>query len=163
MSMFLYRRIKYRDEFIMNIPTVLKLILMLSLTLLLFSAFSEDDAPTGPGANKLVGIWKLDKSTTFYGSLTDPDSSNVDDLGSDFSFTLTIKDDNTWTIDFIYLGDAKSSSGTWSVSGNKITIKVPGEPDETSEYSISGNKLTTTSGETIEGYTIFDVSEFTRQ
>ena len=147
----------------MNKPTVLKLILMLSLTLLMFSAFSDDDDPTGPGGKQLIGNWKLDISTTFYGSLTDPDSSNVTDLGSDFSFTLTIKDDNTWTIDFVYLGKAESSSGTWSVTGNKITTKEPGKPDETSYYSISGNKLTTTSSEIIDGYTTFEVAEFIRQ
>ena len=147
----------------MNKSTVVRLILMLSLTLSLFSVFSDDDDPTGQGVNRLIGIWKLDISTAFYGSLTDPDSSDVTTFGSDFSFTLTVKDDNTWTIDFVSLGETESSSGTWSVSKNKITIKEPGKPDETSDYSISGNKLTTTSSETIDGYTTFEVSEFTRQ
>lgn len=146
----------------MNKSVVQKLIILLSLTFLPFSAYSADDDPTGSGDNKLIGIWKLYKSTTFYGSLTDPDSSNATTLGSDFSFTLTIKD-NTWTIDFISLGETESSSGTWSVSGNTITIKEPGEPDETSDYSISGNKLTVTSSETIDGYITFEVSEFIRQ
>ena len=146
----------------MDKSVVLKLVLMLSLTLLPFSAFSDDHYPTGPGANKLIGTWKLDTTTTFYGSLTNPDSSNATTLGSDFSFTLTIKD-NTWTIDFISLGETESSSGTWSVSGNKITVKEQGEPDETSDYSISGNRLTITSSETIDGYTTFEISEFTRQ
>lgn len=146
----------------MDKSVILKLILMLSLTLLLFSAFSDNNDPTSPGANKLIGIWKLNTTSTFYGSLTDPDSSNVTTLGSDFSFTLTIKD-KYWTIEFISLGETESSSGTWSVSGNTITIKEKGEPDETSDYSISGNRLTITSSETIDGYTTFEVAEFTRQ
>ena len=146
----------------MDKSVVLKLVLMLSLTLLPFSEYSNDVDPTGPGANKLIGTWKLETTTTFYGSFTDPDSSNATTLGSDFNFTLTIKD-NTWTIDFISLGETESSSGTWSVSGNKITVKEQGEPDETSDYSISGNRLTITSSETIDGYTTFEISEFTRQ
>jgi len=147
----------------MDKSVVQKLIILLSLTFLPFSAYSSDDNPTGPGANKLIGIWKLYRTTTFYASLTDPDSSNVTTLGSDFSFTLTIKDENTWTIDFVSLGETESSSGTWSVSGNTITIKEEGEPEESSDYSISGNKLTVTSSETIDGYTTIEVSVFIRQ
>ncbi len=146
----------------MDKSVVQKLIILLFLAFLPFSAYSDDDHLAAPGANKLTGIWKLYKSTTFYGSLTDPDSSNATTLGSDFSFTLSIKD-NTWTTDFVSLGKTESSSGTWSVSGNTITIKEQGEPDETSDYSISGNKLIITSSETIDGYTTFEVAEFTRQ
>ena len=146
----------------MDKSVVQKLIILISLTLLPFSVYSDDDYPIGPGADKLIGTWKLETSSTFYGSLTDPDSSNATTFGSDFSFTLTIKD-NYWTTDFVSLGETKSNSGTWSVSGNTITIKEQGEPDETSGYSISGNKLTITSSETIDGYTIFEVAEFTRQ
>lgn len=146
----------------MDKSVVQKLIILISLTLLPFSAYSDDDYPIGPGADKLIGTWKLETSTTIYGSLTDPDSSNATTFGSNFSFTLTINDD-TWTIDLIARGETESSSGTWSVSGNKITIKEQGEPDETSDYSISSNKLTITSSETIDGYTTFEVAEFTRQ
>ena len=147
----------------MDKSVVQKLIILISLTLLPFSAYSDDDYPIGPGADKLIGTWKLETSTTIYGSLTDPDSSNATTFGSNFSFTLTIKDDNTWTIDFVYLGESESSSGTWSITGNKITTKESGKPDETSYYSISGNKLTTTSSEIIDGYTTFEVAEFIRQ
>ena len=146
----------------MNKPTLLELILILSLTFLLFSACSDDD-PTGPGADSIVGVWKGVKNTVFYGSLTNPDSSNVEILTDDISFTLTIKDDNTYTVEFVFLGVTESISGTWSVSGNTITITEPGEPTVTSDYSISGNTLTITSSETIDGYTIFEVTTFTRQ
>ncbi len=147
----------------MDKSVVQKFIILLSLIFLPFSAYSNDDDSTGSGDNQLIGVWKLYKSTTFYGSLTNPDSTNVTTFGSDFSFTLTIKDDNTWAIDFVSSGETASSSGTWSVSGNTITVKEQGEPDETSDYSISGNKLSITDSETIDGYTTFEVGEFTRQ
>ena len=147
----------------MDKSVVQKLIILLFLAFLPFSAYSNDDHPAAPEANKLIGIWKLYETTTFYGSLTDPDSSNATTLSSDFNFTLTIKDDNTWTIDFVSFGETESSSGTWSSSGNTITIKEEGEPEESSDYSISGNKLTVTSSETIDGITTIEVSVFIRQ
>jgi len=146
----------------MNKSTVLKLILMLSLSLLLFSTCGDDD-PTGPATNELVGTWKFDKVTTYYGSISTPDSTEVFASSSDFQITLTIKADNTWSIAAVFFGVTDNSSGTWSVSGNKLTIKETGEPDETSEYSVSGNKLTITESVTIDSYTIFNVVEYTKQ
>ncbi len=146
----------------MNKSTVLKLILMLSLSLLLFSACGDDD-PTGPEADSIVGVWKAETNTTSYGSLTNPDSTEVTTFGSDISFTLTISADNTWTAVFVGFGLTDSSSGTWSLSGNTLTIKEPGEPDSSSDFSISGNTLTLTSSETTDGYTIYEVAVFIRQ
>ena len=146
----------------MSNSTVLKFILMLSLSLLIFSACGDDD-PTGPGVDSIVGVWKAVTSTTSYGSLTSPDSTEVTTFGTDIQFTLTINDDNTWSVVFVVFGITESDSGTWSVSGNTLTIKDPDEPDSTSDFSISGDTLTITSSETTDDYTIYDVTVFTRQ
>jgi len=148
----------------MRNSTVLIFILMLSLSLLMFSACGDDD-PTGPGVDSIVGVWKAETFTTSYGSLTSPDSTEVIPFGTDtdFQFTLTINDDNTWSSVFVVLGITESDSGTWSVSGNTITIKAPDEPDDTDEFSVSGDTLTLTSSETTDGYTTYNVTVLTRQ
>ena len=148
----------------MSNSTVLKLILMLSLSLLMFSACGDDD-PTGPGVDSIVGVWKPLTSTIYYGSLTSPDSTDVSASGidNDIQFTLTINDDNTWSSVFVFLGITESDSGTWSVSGNTITIKAPDEPDSTDDFVVSGNTLTLTDSETIDGYTVYFQTVLTRQ
>ena len=146
----------------MNKSTVLKFILMPSLALLLFSARGDDD-PTGPGVDSIVGVWKAVTNTVSYGSLTSPDSTHVTTFGTDMQFTITINDDNTWSSLVVLLGETQNDSGTWSVSGNTVTIQTPDEPDSTSDYSTSGNTLTLTDSETPDGYTVYSVTVFTRQ
>ena len=80
----------------MKKPTILKLILMLSLSLLMFAACGDDD-PTGPEVDSIVGVWKAVTNTTLYGSLTSPDSTEVFTWTTNIHFTFTIKDDNTWS------------------------------------------------------------------
>ena len=147
----------------MSNSIVLKFILMLSLSLLMFSACGDDD-PTGPGTNELVGIWNAETNTIFYGSISSPDSTEVETFGGDVQVILTFMNENTFTLNVVVFGETiVSDSGTWSVSGNKITFKAPGEPDDTDDFSISGNKLTLTDSETIDGYTTFDVTVWTKQ
>ena len=148
----------------MNKSTVLKLILMLSLIVFVFSGCSDDDNPASAGSESLIGVWKATTSTTSYGSESSPDSTEsftfIEGL---VEFTLTLKDDNTWTAVFIVFGLTDNSSGTWSVSGNTITVKETGEADDTFEYSISGNNLTLKSSETIDSYTTFEVVVYAKQ
>ena len=146
----------------MSNSTVLKFILMLSLSLLMFSACGDDD-PTGPGVDSIVGVWKAVTNTTSYGSLTSPDSTEVITFGTDMQFTMTINDDNTWSSVVVVSGETQSDSGTWSFSGNTVTFKNPDEPESTFDFSTSGNTLTATSSETTDGYTVYDVTVFTRQ
>lgn len=148
----------------MNKSTVLKLILMLFLTVAVFSGCSDDDNPASAGSDSLIGVWKATTSTISYGSESSPDS--VDSFpftAGTIEFTLTLKDDNTWTAVFVFLGESESSSGTWSVSGTTITVNEPGEETDTFEYSISGNNLTLKSSETIDGYTTYEVAVYARQ
>ena len=134
---------------------------ILIISVLLFSC--GDDDLTGPGTNELVGIWEAETNTIYSGSISNPDSKVEFTFDKHVHATLTFKDDNTFTLDIFFFGQTENSSGTWSVSGNKITFKEPGEPEGTDEFSISGNKLTLTESETVDGYTTFDVTVFTRQ
>ena len=145
----------------MSNSTVLKLILMLSLSLLMFSACGDDD-PTGPGVDSIVGVWKPLTSTIYYGSLTSPDSTDVSASGidNDIQFTLTINDDNTWSTVFEGFGITESDSGTYSISGNTITIS---NSDSTIDFVVLGNTLTFTSSKTTDGYTVYNVTVYTRQ
>jgi len=148
----------------MNKSTVLKLILTLSLSVAVFSGCSDDDNPASAGSDSLIGVWKATTSTISYGSESNPDSTDSFSFTAGLvEFTLTLKDDNTWTAVFTIFGLADNSSGTWAVSGNTLTVKETGESDDTFEYSISGNNLTLKSSETIDGYTTFEAVVYAKQ
>lgn len=148
----------------MNKSKVLKLIIILVLTIFAVSGCSDDDNPTSAGSDRLIGVWKATTSTTSFGSISSPDSTK----GFPFTdgvieFTLTIKFDHTWTAVFVVFAITNNSSGTWLSTGTTLTVKEAGESDDTFEYSISGNNLTLESSETIDGYTTFEVVEYTRE
>ncbi len=145
----------------MNNSAVQKLIIMLSFVSVLFFACSDDD-PTGPGSNQLIGIWEADIHTTFYGSVSSPDSSKNEIFDSDNQFTLTFNDNNSYSAVFVVFGNTKIEEGTWSVNGNNLTIRGP-DDDATGNYSISGNQLTLEFGETFSDYTTFEVFVYTKQ
>lgn len=151
----------------MNKPRILNLILMLPLILLLFSTCHDDS--TGPGADSIVGVWKRDSVTLFVfkidsvilfvRSLTNPDSTVIVALSSDF--TVNIKADNTWTGRVVGESD---EGGTWSVGGNIITFtEADGGIAGTFEFSISGNTLTMTDSITVNENIVFQETTYTRQ
>lgn len=127
---------------------------------LLFFACSDDN-PTSPEINQLIGSWKAGLHTTFYGSISTPDSLKVETFDSDNQFTITFNDDNTYSAVFVFFGDTESEAGTWSVNENKLTI-ITSEGEAVGDYSISGNTLTLEFGETISGYTTFEVFVYTK-
>ena len=136
--------------------------LMLSLTLSLFSACG-DDTPTSPETHELVGTWKADKFTIYWGSISNPDFTFVYTFVNDLQFTLTISDDHRWAAESLSLAETKNDSGGWWVDGDTLTLYGAGDGDDVYEYSISGSKLTLTSSETVGGYTTFTVIEYTKQ
>ncbi|MCH8304750.1 MAG: lipocalin family protein [Candidatus Marinimicrobia bacterium] len=136
--------------------------LMLSLTLSLFSACG-DDTPTAPETHELVGTWKADKFTVYRGSISNPDFTFVYTFVNDLQFTLTISADNRWSAESLSLVETKNDSGGWWADGDTLTLYGAGDGDDVYEYSISGNKLTLTSSETVDGYTTFTVIEYTKQ
>ena len=67
-----------------------------------------------------------------------------------------------WQPIYYYFGDTESEAGTWSINENKLTI-ITSDGEAVGDYSISGNTLTLEFGETISGYTTFEVFVYTKQ
>ena len=134
--------------------------------LLLFVPFiincGDDDNPVA-SVDELVGTWDLTKITMTAGSGT----LIIDKPPNEDLMIVTFNNDKTYqTIDNLEDEDTPvTETGTWSVSGNEITLV---EPDEsvTMDYSISGNKLTITFTDTDEEFPDEEVSftmEFTKR
>ncbi len=90
-------------------------------------AFAEDEPK--PTAEKLVGVWKLAKS-----SIPLPDSVNV---------TIEFKKEGKLAVAYEEKGEKKTAEGTWKLDGQKlkITLKRPGKStDKTDTVEIT--KLT---------------------
>jgi len=87
-------------------------------------------------------------------------------LADDEFFTsITINADGTWTGTAQGAGESVAGSGTWSTSGNELTIAEPGEMT-TFFYEVDSLSLSLWGGEfneTTEEYVLTAVLEFARQ
>lgn len=110
---------------------------MIFAALLLISCGSDDDSGSEAYDPALVGTWEA--------------TEIVEELDMEFKESVTFRADKTGTatVTTTFEGETETESEnfTWSTSGNRITIKVSGEPPVISTYSISGNKLTVTDDE----------------
>ena len=132
---------------------LMALLTFMIIALSLITACGDDDIDR----EELVGTWKAISNIIYYGSISNPDSTEVvKTFGSDVQTIITFRDDNTFTKDIVSFGETQSISGPWSVSGNKLTFGNTGNPKDTIEYSISDNKLTLSTSETIGSYTTFE-------
>lgn len=112
--------------------------------------------------HELVGTWDWTKTMTYFGSLSAPDSTEEETpVAGVYELSGEFWDDNTYAITATISGSPQTETGTWSVSGNTITWD--NDPTDIDEYSISGNKLTMTSQSTVNSYTIWYVSEWTKK
>ena len=101
-----------------------KLISLLVLVVLVAAGCGDDDKPTGPAKNPLLGTW------TFQ-----------DDEGLDLGVgaTMTFEDDGTMAIMIGESGVTLSIPGTWSVAGNRLTLGLLGG---VFSYEIKDRELT---------------------
>ena len=92
------------------------------------------DNSTEPQVHPLVGVWEQTESKVTYisGLLS---GSTVSTYGE--TITWIVGSDGVIT----YMSSTDSYSGTWSASGNKLTI-ISTEETTIFDYSISGNILT---------------------
>ncbi len=123
----------------------------------LFSISCGDDNPVASEEESIVGTWVLTKMTaTFSGvTLTIP--------ADEMSITVTIKSDNTYQATIIEEGITTPETGTWSISGNTVTLTDSDGEITTATFTIEGNKLTISFTETEEGVVLTIVQEFVRQ
>ena len=125
-----------------------KTIFIAMLCLLVFTLFfsaCEKDSPTKPKEEvTLVGTWKVSKmswtSSSESGTYTE---SQLDSMG--LVLTYKLKEDSTMELITNIDGPLMTLTGTWSTSGNQLTMTSKGPNGEigtlVNEYAIDGNIL----------------------
>ena len=108
----------------------------------------EKDTPTESSVHPLVGIWNVTEITMTEGSVSQ--TFTID--GND-SFTIIFGENNTASMTSTIDGESSADSGTWSATGNYITVITTDADTEIWTYSISGNILTITLEEAEDGVT----------
>lgn len=106
-----------------------------------------DDNGNGPNRNSIVGTWD---ATSMEFVLKSNPAIRVDAV-NEFAATVTVvfNDDDSFTILLQVPGEPDELiTGTWSMSGNTITLNPDGEPfDWQFSISLSGDTLTLEGGD----------------
>ena len=96
-----------------------------ALTLLLALAMIVSLAACGGGGGGPAGSYKMTKMNAAGVVM------NIEDLaamaGVDMTVTLELKSDGNFTLDMSALGTGSNVSGTWTASGNTVTLSSEGE------------------------------------
>ena len=141
------------------------------LVLLLFSFIfvtcsdDDDDNPTGPEGDLsidqgLVGTWDLTKITT--SATGTPLEFSPAQAG--IALTSTFSADGTFQSTTTTSDGVEVDSGTWGVKDGILHLKIEGEEEETSAYTLNGNIATIESVVPIPGVgDIPAVLEFTKR
>jgi len=111
-----------------------------------------DNNSTESSVHPLVGVWETTEVT-----FTEGNDSSIEIMDENISITFIFGEDETLTFTSIIEGETETDSGTWSATGNKLTVVMDGKTT-VCDYSISGNILTLTFEETEDGVTT--ISEF---
>ena len=132
-------------------------------TLLVFSFLctigcEDDDASAGT----LVGVWNMTSIVVFSGLYTETTYAS-----SNYSLVIIFNEDSTYSNQEVDEDESYSETGTWSTSGNKLTIITEdvgeGEPYTTIwDYTLSGGSLSMTYTLTEEGSTFTYTHNFTK-
>ena len=109
----------------------------------------EKDTPTESSVHPLVGVWNVLEVTVTEGSV-----SQTTTLEGNNSATIIFGEDKTASITSTIDGETSVDSGTWSATGNFITVITTDEDTEIWNYSISGNILTLIIEEAEDGVTM---------
>ena len=125
----------------------------------LFTIGCEDDDATE--SNPLVGVWNMTSlSFTTGGATTTIDASD------EFSIVLIFNEDGTFSNQGVMEGESHSESGTWSTSGNKLTVITEdveeGTETEIWDYTVSGSSFSFSFTDTEDGETWTYTYNFTK-
>lgn len=135
----------------------IKFSFIIFMTVLLLGIFitncTDDDKE-----ETLIGTWVLTSMKISSMGIT----ITVDPAEIGLSMTLTVSDDNSYTMVMTESGETTTSNGEWATSGNKLFITEEGETEEF-VYSLKGDKLEITYEEVEEGQTVTTTQVFTRQ
>ena len=139
-----------------------KLIPLFSL-LLIFSFGCEDDKAETEQVDPLVGVYNMTSASVSI--LSNPvQTLTFNHNGSTNYLVFILGDDGVYSFQGKLDGDAMSEGGTWSSTGNKLTL-ISGGGSEISDFTLSGNNLVLTMSEpeTAESYGITITYNFTKE
>jgi hypothetical protein len=116
----------------------------------------------------IVGIWDAVTETHYWGSISNPDSTDVTTFDSDLaSMTWTIESDHDFKSVIEALGFSFTMEGSWATSGDQLTLNytiLGFEITEVYTYEVEGDEMIAT-GELDPAEEMGDwvVIEFARQ
>jgi hypothetical protein len=124
----------------------------------LFTIGCEDDDATE--SNPLVGVWNMTSL-----SITAPVDTTMD-ANENFSIVFIFNEDGTFSNQGVEGGESHSETGTWSTSGNKLTIITEdveeGQETLICDYTVSEDSFSMTITEIEEGVTWTFTYNFTK-
>lgn len=133
-------------------------LLIFTIVFLVGVFFTNCSDSTSNDDDDIAGTWLLTKVTFDL-----PVGSYVEYPEEEgYSLKLTIRSDNTYTAVQTEGDYADTTSGTWSTSGNNLTIMEEGE-EINAEYNLDGDKLEITLEQEIQEIMVPVIQEFTRQ
>jgi hypothetical protein len=132
--------------------------LVIFAALLFIAACSSDDnSVNNPSTPTLTGTWKLNTYALKTMGVTTQTVTPTTEM------KMTFNADSTCTGDLIsFLGSDVSGSGTYSVSGNNMTITSSGSKETNYTFIMTGNNLTMTESGSMGGFSMSVDMKFTK-
>ena len=135
------------------------LLSMLLVFSFLFTIGCGDDEATDE-TNPLVGVWNMTSV------VIESEGTTTLDASDEFSIVLIFNEDGTFSNQGVFEGESHSESGTWSTSGNKLTVITEdveeGTVTDIWDYTLSGSSFSFTFTETEDGDTWTYTYNFTK-
>ena len=98
--------------------------------------------------------------------ITNDGTTTTIDASNDFSIVFIFNEDGTFSNQGVVEGESHSESGTWSTSGNKLTVITEdveeGTVTDIWDYTLSGSSFSVTFTETEDGGTYTYTYNFTK-
>lgn len=110
----------------------------------------DDNGGTGPSPSSMVGTWR---ATSYELSEVANPSNRIDMVGAGATVRLVLTEAKAFTLTISWLGEQEVMTGTWTSSGNALTITIAGE---TSTFVIGSNRNSMT---LVEEHTGFDFDD----
>ena len=136
------------------------LLSMLLVFSFLFTIGCEDDDATESELNPLVGVWNMTSI------VIESEGTTTIDADDDFNMVIIFNEDGTFSNQGVVEGESHSESGTWSTSGNKLTVITEdveeGTVTDIWDYILIGSSLSITFTETEDGGTYTYTYNFTK-
>ena len=140
-----------------------KIMFSLFILSILFTIGCEDEKETSD-TNPLVGVYNM-TSISFELQTTPTQTLTFNHDGTDNYLVFILGDDGVYSLQGKIDGNDGSEGGTWSDTGNKLTL-IPSDGDtEIWDFTLTGNNLvmTRTEPETDENWGLLMTYNFTKE